>query len=101
MRIMESFSVPCSALVSQSSPITPQSAATVIKKRKKKVVKATKNQSSPITPQPAATVTKKKKKKKRKKKVVKATKIHRCWHQTKSLSTSSRAAHLRQRPINQ
>jgi hypothetical protein len=32
----------------------------------KKVVKATKNQSSPITPQPAATVTKKKKKKKEK-----------------------------------
>jgi hypothetical protein len=96
MRTMESFSVPCSALVSQSSPITPQSAATITKKRKKKVVKATKNQSSPITPQPIATV-----RKKRKKKVVKATKIHPCWHQTKSSSTSSRAAHLRQRPINQ
>jgi hypothetical protein len=68
------------------------------KNRKKKVVKATKNQLSPITPQPIATVTKK-----RKKKVVKATKIHPypCRHQTKSSSTSSRAAHLCQRPINQ
>jgi hypothetical protein len=42
MRIIESFSLPCSDLVSQSSPITPQLATTVTKKRKKRVVKATK-----------------------------------------------------------
>jgi hypothetical protein len=42
MRIIESFSLPCSATVSQSSPITPQPATTVTQKRKKRVVKATK-----------------------------------------------------------
>jgi hypothetical protein len=69
MRIIESFSLPCSAPVSQSFPTTPQPAATITKKRKKRVVKA--------------------------------TKIHPCQRQTKSLSTSSRAAHLRCRSINQ
>jgi hypothetical protein len=62
MRIIESFSPLCSALVSQSSPITPQPAATVTKNRKKRVAKA--------------------------------TKIHQCRCQTKSSSTSNRAAHL-------
>jgi hypothetical protein len=42
MRIIESFSPPCSASVSQSSPITPQPAATVTKKMKKRVVKVAK-----------------------------------------------------------
>jgi hypothetical protein len=69
MRIIENLSLPCSTPVSQSSPITPQRVATVTKKRKKRVVKA--------------------------------TKIHLCWRQTKSSSTSSRAAHLRHRSINQ
>jgi hypothetical protein len=40
MRITESFSLPHAAPISQSLPITPQLAATVTKKRKKRVVKA-------------------------------------------------------------
>jgi hypothetical protein len=69
MRIIESFSPPCSAPISQSSPITPQLAAIITKKRKKRVIKA--------------------------------TKIHPYRCQTKSLSTSSKAAHLCRRSINQ